>query len=118
MQQAKDDIPVKIETPDAVARQRVGFGDTSDYGELSGEYFTLNSGTDISPLLEGLKDDLCQAPHWGTSSKVPSLFATRTEQRKWREQITSSTGRLATRSGLTRIPNPSCLAHSTNTRTF
>ena len=65
MQQAKNDIPVKIDTPDAVARQQAGFGDASNYGELSGEYFTLNAGTDISPLLEGLKDDLCQSPHWG-----------------------------------------------------
>lgn len=65
MQQAKNDIPVKIDTPDAVARQQVGFGDASNYGELSGEYFTLNAGTDVPPLFEGLEDDLCQAPHWG-----------------------------------------------------
>lgn len=65
MQQAKNDIPVKIGTPDAMARQQVGFGDASNYGELSGEYFTLNAGTDIAPLLEDLEDDLCQTPHWG-----------------------------------------------------
>ena len=65
MQQAKRDIPVKIDTPDAVARQQAGFGDASDYGELGGEYFALSAGTDVSPLLKGLEDDLCQVPHWG-----------------------------------------------------
>lgn len=41
------------------------FGDTTGYGELSGEYFTLGAGTDLTPLLQGLEDDLCQCPHWG-----------------------------------------------------
>ncbi|WP_312621551.1 cupin domain-containing protein [Haloarcula sp. 1CSR25-25] len=41
------------------------FGDTSGYGELSGEYFTFGAGTDLTPLLEGLEEDLCQCPHWG-----------------------------------------------------
>lgn len=67
MKQAKRDVPVRVDTPDAVARQRTGFGDASGYGELSGEYFTFASGTDITPLLEGLEDDRCQCPHWGTS---------------------------------------------------
>jgi hypothetical protein len=65
MNQSKRDIPVRVETPDAVARQQVGFGDASEYGELSGEYFTFAAGTDITPLLQGLEHDLCQCPHWG-----------------------------------------------------
>ncbi|WP_436345188.1 cupin domain-containing protein [Natronorubrum sp. FCH18a] len=65
MQQAKEDIPTKIDTPDAIARQQMGFGTARGYGEISGEYFTLASGTDITPLLEGLEDDTCQCPHWG-----------------------------------------------------
>lgn len=65
MKQPKQDVPVKVDTPDAVARQQMGFGDASQYGELSGEYFTLAGGTDLTPLLEGLEDDLCQCPHWG-----------------------------------------------------
>ena len=32
---------------------------------ISGEYFSLGSGTDIGPLLQGLEGDLCQCPHWG-----------------------------------------------------
>ena len=31
----------------------------------SASYFSLAAGTDITPLLVGLTDDLCQAPHWG-----------------------------------------------------
>jgi hypothetical protein len=65
MKQAKGDVPVRVDTPDAVARQQTGFGDASEYGELSGEYFTFAAGTDITPLLAGLEDDHCQCPHWG-----------------------------------------------------
>jgi hypothetical protein len=36
---------------------------------LSAEFFSLAAGTDIAPLLQGLKDDLCQAPHWGYLAK-------------------------------------------------
>ena len=65
MKQNKQDVPVRVDTPDAIARQQMDFGDTSGYGELSGEYFTLGAGTDITPLLEGLEDDRCQCPHCG-----------------------------------------------------
>jgi len=65
MRIAKDDVPVRIDVPGATARQVKNFGDATGYGKISGEYFSLSSGTDISPLLQGLKDDLCQSPHWG-----------------------------------------------------
>lgn len=65
MKLAKDEVPTRIDSPGAVARQQEGFGDPRGYGELSGEYFTLAEGTDITPLLEGLEDDTCQCPHWG-----------------------------------------------------
>lgn len=65
MRVAKQDVPVRINVPGAVARQRMNFGDASGYGTMSGEYFSLGAGTDISPLLQGLKGDLCQSPHWG-----------------------------------------------------
>jgi hypothetical protein len=55
----KNEIPVVMQVPGAVARQ-VGAG-----GELAAEYFSLGAGTDIAPLLQGLEDDACQAPHWG-----------------------------------------------------
>lgn len=65
MRIAKQDIPVRINVPGAVARQQMDFGDASGYGKISGEYFSFGAGTDISPLLQGLEGDLCQTPHWG-----------------------------------------------------
>ena len=61
----RNEIPVKIDAPGAVARQATEFGDASGAGTLGGEFFTLGAGTDIAPLLQGLEDDACQAPHWG-----------------------------------------------------
>lgn len=61
----KNDVPMRINVPGAIARQQTEFGDATGYGTISGEYFSLGAGTDIAPLLQGLKDDLCQAPHWG-----------------------------------------------------
>jgi hypothetical protein len=65
MRIAKQDIPVRIDVPGAVARQKTGFGSAAGYGTIGGEYFSLAAGTDISPLLQGLENDLCQSPHWG-----------------------------------------------------
>ncbi len=65
MRITKTDIPAKIDVPGALARQAVDFGDASECGSLSAEYFSLGAGTDIAPLLKGLDDDACQAPHWG-----------------------------------------------------
>ena len=65
MRIAKNEIPVRIDAPGAVARVQTDFGDASGYGKISGEYFSLGSGADIAPLLKGLENDLCQAPHWG-----------------------------------------------------
>jgi hypothetical protein len=62
---SKNDIPIKVNAPGAVARQKPDFGDAAGYGKMSGEYFTMAAGTDIAPLLQGLEDDLCHAPHWG-----------------------------------------------------
>jgi hypothetical protein len=61
----KTAVPVKINIPGAVARQQIDFGDAKGYGKMAGEYFSLGAGTDIAPLLKGLKNDLCQSPHWG-----------------------------------------------------
>ncbi len=65
MRIAKQDVPVRINVPGATARQLTDFGDATGYGKISGEYFSLSAGTDISPLLQGLDGDLCQSPHWG-----------------------------------------------------
>ena len=61
----KHDIPTAIDVPGAKARQQGGFGGTDGCGTLAAQYFSLGAGTDIAPLLQGLEDDACQAPHWG-----------------------------------------------------
>lgn len=45
----KNDVPVRIDVPGAVARQKTDFGDATGYGTISGEYFSLGAGTDIAP---------------------------------------------------------------------
>lgn len=82
MRIAKQDVPVRIDAPGAVARQQVNFGDATGYGKISGEYFSLAAGTDISPLLQGLEGDLCQSPHWGylLQGQVTVTYADGTEE--------------------------------------
>lgn len=65
MRISKEDIPVKIDAPGAVARQQQGFGDASGYGDIGAEYFSMAAGTDLAGLLQGLEGDACQSPHWG-----------------------------------------------------
>ena len=65
MRIAKDRVDVKMEIPGAVIRQKTDFGDAGTLGKISGEYFTLSSGVDTTPLFEGLEGNLCQCPHWG-----------------------------------------------------
>ena len=59
----KNNIPVRIDVPGAIARQLPDFGVAE--GTIGAEYFTMGAGTDLAPLLAGLHDDACQAPHWG-----------------------------------------------------
>lgn len=59
----KLDIPVQMNVPGATARQLGNFGTARH--TLGAEYFTLAAGVDIAPLLTGLDDGLCHAPHWG-----------------------------------------------------
>ncbi|WP_297900290.1 hypothetical protein [Metallibacterium sp.] len=79
---AKNNIPVRIDAPGAVARQKMDFGDASGCGKLSGEYFSLGTGADIAPLLKGLKGDLCQSPHWGylLQGKLVVSYANKKEE--------------------------------------
>lgn len=65
MKIAKNNVPVKIDGPGAVARQETDFGNASGYGTIGGELFKMDAGVDLTPLLQGLEEDLCHAPHWG-----------------------------------------------------
>jgi hypothetical protein len=82
MRIAKNDIPVRINAPGAVARQKTEFGDASGYGKIGGEYFSLGAGADIAPLLKGLEGDLCQSPHWGylLQGKLTVTYASGAEE--------------------------------------
>lgn len=65
MKIAKEDIEVKMEIPGAVIRQQTGFGDTTGFGKISCEFFSLSAGVDTTPLFIGLEGNQCQCPHWG-----------------------------------------------------
>ena len=56
------DVPIIVNAPGAVAWQKTDFGDATGYGKIGAEHFKMDAGTDIAPLLQGLKNDLCQAP--------------------------------------------------------
>jgi hypothetical protein len=38
---------------------------SADWGEMRVALVSVPAGTDFGPLLKGLPDDRCQAPHWG-----------------------------------------------------
>jgi hypothetical protein len=82
MRISKHDIPTRIDVPGAVVRQQPDFGDPSACTSLGAEYFSLGEGTDIAPLLEGLDDDACHAPHWGfmISGEVVVAYSDGTEE--------------------------------------
>ncbi|MFK5927545.1 MAG: hypothetical protein QM483_13015 [Desulfuromusa sp.] len=83
MRIAKNDVPVRIDVPGATARQFMDFGDATGYGKISGEYFSLAEGTDLTELLKGLEGDLCQCPHWGyiLEGKLTVSFTDGSEER-------------------------------------
>jgi hypothetical protein len=55
----KEQIPIAMEAPGTVMRNLKGFG-----GMTVG-FNQLPAGTDFGPLLQGLKNNSCQCPHWG-----------------------------------------------------
>ena len=65
MHMAQNEIPIKENAPGVVARHKPGFGNATGYGKIGGEYFAMDAGTDIAPLLQGLEDDLCHELSWG-----------------------------------------------------
>lgn len=83
MKIAKNEIPTMIDAPGATARQQTDFGDATGYAVMGGEYFSLAAGADITPLLQGLEGNLCQAPHWGylEQGEVLVTYADQTEER-------------------------------------
>ena len=55
----KEEIPVMMESPGTTMRVLPG------YGGMAVAFNELPAGTDIGPLLQGLKNNSCHCPHWG-----------------------------------------------------
>lgn len=58
MKLKKEEMPVALKLPVATFR-------VSEWDDLAVAYVKLAAGADATPLLEGLKGDKCQCPHWG-----------------------------------------------------
>ncbi|MEX0321795.1 MAG: hypothetical protein AB3N63_06515 [Puniceicoccaceae bacterium] len=54
-----NEIPVAMELGGNIMRTVKGFGD------MDVNYHEFKAGTDFTPILKGLKDDLCPCPHYG-----------------------------------------------------
>ena len=58
MRQSKESLPITMEVPGVkVASEK--------WGGMLVSFNRLDKGTDFTPVLKGLKDDMCQCPHWG-----------------------------------------------------
>jgi len=55
----KEEIPVTMQAPGTIMRGLPG------WGGMTVAFNEIPAGTDMSPLLKGLKNDSCQCPHWG-----------------------------------------------------
>ena len=58
MKGSKASLPATLEGPGVTIRTEV-------WGGMASGIHRYAKGTDFTPLLKGLKDDLCQCPHWG-----------------------------------------------------
>lgn len=59
MKVKKEDIPVTMEAPGTIMRGLPG------YGGMTASFNEIPAGTDFAPVLQGLKNNSCQCPHWG-----------------------------------------------------
>ena len=55
----KEELPVAMEAPGMISRTQTG------WGGMTVAYNQFPAGTDFSPFLEGLENDMCHCPHWG-----------------------------------------------------
>jgi hypothetical protein len=58
MHAPKDELPVTIEAPGATLH-------SAQWGSMTVAYARLAKGTDFTPVLKGLENDLCPCSHWG-----------------------------------------------------
>lgn len=57
MYSAKEDLPVRLKLPGVTIR-------STPWNGMAALYVQLAKGSDFTPVLKGLPDDLCQCPHW------------------------------------------------------
>jgi hypothetical protein len=58
MRATKSELPVMLQAGPAAIRG-------TEWGGMRVVIVSVPAGTDFAPLLSGLPDDLCPAPHWG-----------------------------------------------------
>jgi len=58
MHATRSELPLMLEAGEASVRG-------AEWGEMRVSLVSVPAGTDFGPLLRGLPNDRCQAPHWG-----------------------------------------------------
>ena len=58
MKQHTTDLPTLMDNPGAMLR-------ATPWGGMNCAYAEFGAGTDLTPVLQGLPDDMCPCPHWG-----------------------------------------------------
>ncbi len=62
MKHSRDELPTRLEAGGVCIQ-------AEDWGELNVARIRFPQGADATPLLEGMPDNLCPCPHWGTVLK-------------------------------------------------
>lgn len=75
MKKQRKDLPVRLEAGEICFQGH-------NWGEMNVARVRFPKGADATPLLEGLPDNLCQCPHWGTVLKgsITVSYADGTEE--------------------------------------
>ena len=75
MYSAKENLPIKLELPGVTIR-------STPWNGMAALYVQLAKGSDFTPVLKGLPDDLCSVRIGATSSKARCIFAIRMDARR------------------------------------
>ena len=75
MKKAKNELPTRLEAGGVCFQGQ-------DWGDINVSRIRFPAGADATPLLEGLPNNLCQCPHWGTVVKgsIHVTYADGTEE--------------------------------------
>ena len=75
MKKVIDELPTRLEAGGVCFQSQ-------DWGDINVARVRFPAGADAAPLLEGLPENLCQCPHWGTVVKgsIHVTYADGTEE--------------------------------------